>query len=83
MPGRDGLPGSNANENVQYVPVPGPPGPPGPQGSPGLQGPPGVSLMGQKGEPGVSALPPTFGEPQYRGYGRQGENFYIITFYNN
>ncbi|CAG4950667.1 unnamed protein product [Colias eurytheme] len=49
---------------VQYIP-----GPPGPPGQPGLPGPPGISIVGPKGEPGLSYFEenPVHGSTKYFG----------------
>ncbi|XP_038223261.1 collagen alpha-1(XV) chain-like isoform X3 [Zerene cesonia] len=78
--GNDGLPGPKGAEGppgppgtafksdvVQYIP-----GPPGPPGQPGLPGPPGISIVGPKGEPGLSYFEenPVHGSTKY--FGRPG-----------
>lgn len=77
-PGPPG-PGSRS-EAVQYIP--GPPGPPGPPGQPGT---PGISIVGPKGEPGVSYLEeyPVHGSTKY--FGRPGtfQQFRNILYYGN
>lgn len=70
--GPPGPPGAASGPAKEYVPVAGPPGPPGP---------PGISLEGQKGEPGMTMRGHVYGDAALGPYGRTGEINFINIFF--